>query len=98
VIIAGGTIGIAGGLMVLLLQGAYANNLSWQHASLNTGPTTVRSSAGSPNGTVSGQEVERSIRAGSEVSLGCGSIPVKASSDAKAFCVRECSAPPGPGE
>lgn len=31
-VIAGGAIGIAGGLMVLLLQGAYANNLSWQHA------------------------------------------------------------------
>jgi ABC-type branched-subunit amino acid transport system ATPase component/ABC-type branched-subunit amino acid transport system permease subunit len=31
-IIAGGTIGIAGGLMALLLQGVYANNLSWQHA------------------------------------------------------------------
>lgn len=32
VIVAGGAIGVAGGLMVLLLQGAYANNLSWQHA------------------------------------------------------------------
>ena len=32
VIVAGGVIGVAGGLMVLLLQGAYANNLSWQHA------------------------------------------------------------------
>lgn len=31
-IIAGGVIGVAGGLMVLLLQGAYADNLSWQHA------------------------------------------------------------------
>jgi len=30
--IAGGAIGIAGGLMALLLQGAYANNLNWQHA------------------------------------------------------------------
>jgi len=32
VVIAGGTIGLAGGLMALLLQGAYANNLNWQHA------------------------------------------------------------------
>jgi ABC-type branched-subunit amino acid transport system ATPase component/ABC-type branched-subunit amino acid transport system permease subunit len=32
VIVSGGAIGVAGGLMVLLLQGAYANNLSWQHA------------------------------------------------------------------
>jgi len=31
-IIAGGTIGVAGGLMALLLQGVYANNLNWQHA------------------------------------------------------------------
>jgi ABC-type branched-subunit amino acid transport system ATPase component/ABC-type branched-subunit amino acid transport system permease subunit len=31
-IIAGTVIGIAGGLMALLLQGAYANNLNWQHA------------------------------------------------------------------
>ena len=30
--IAGGAIGVAGGLMALLLQGAYANNLGWQHA------------------------------------------------------------------
>ena len=30
--IAGGTIGIAGGLMALLLQGVYANNLNWEHA------------------------------------------------------------------
>jgi len=30
--VAGGAIGVAGGLMVLLLQGVYANNLSWQHA------------------------------------------------------------------
>ena len=30
--IAGGAIGVAGGLMALLLQGVYANNLSWQHA------------------------------------------------------------------
>jgi branched-chain amino acid transport system ATP-binding protein len=30
--IAGGAIGVAGGLMALLLQGAYANNLNWQHA------------------------------------------------------------------
>ena len=32
VIVSGGVIGVAGGLMTLLLQGAYANNLSWQHA------------------------------------------------------------------
>lgn len=32
VVIAGGVIGVGGGLMALLLQGAYANNLSWQHA------------------------------------------------------------------
>ena len=32
VIIAGGVIGVGGGLMALLLQGAYANNLNWQHA------------------------------------------------------------------
>jgi len=31
-VIAGGVIGVAGGLMALLLQGAYANNLSWEHA------------------------------------------------------------------
>ena len=31
-VIAGGAIGVAGGLMALLLQGVYANNLSWQHA------------------------------------------------------------------
>ena len=31
-IVAGGAIGVAGGLMSLLLQGVYANNLSWQHA------------------------------------------------------------------
>jgi ABC-type branched-subunit amino acid transport system ATPase component/ABC-type branched-subunit amino acid transport system permease subunit len=31
-VFAGGVIGVAGGLMALLLQGAYANNLSWQHA------------------------------------------------------------------
>jgi ABC-type branched-subunit amino acid transport system ATPase component/ABC-type branched-subunit amino acid transport system permease subunit len=31
-VIAGGVIGVGGGLMALLLQGAYANNLSWQHA------------------------------------------------------------------
>jgi branched-chain amino acid transport system ATP-binding protein len=31
-VVAGGVIGVAGGLMSLLLQGAYANNLSWQHA------------------------------------------------------------------
>jgi branched-chain amino acid transport system ATP-binding protein len=30
--VAGGAIGVAGGLMALLLQGVYANNLSWQHA------------------------------------------------------------------
>jgi len=30
--IAAGVIGVAGGLMALLLQGAYANNLSWEHA------------------------------------------------------------------
>jgi branched-chain amino acid transport system ATP-binding protein len=30
--VAGGVIGIGGGLMSLLLQGVYANNLSWQHA------------------------------------------------------------------
>ncbi len=30
--IAGGVIGIAGGLMALLLQGVYANNLNWEHA------------------------------------------------------------------
>jgi branched-chain amino acid transport system ATP-binding protein len=30
--IAGGVIGVAGGLMALLLQGVYANNLGWQHA------------------------------------------------------------------
>ena len=30
--IAGGIIGIAGGLMALLLQGVYANNLNWSHA------------------------------------------------------------------
>jgi branched-chain amino acid transport system ATP-binding protein len=32
VVVAGGAIGVAGGLMALLLQGVYANNLSWQHA------------------------------------------------------------------
>jgi len=31
-VIAGGAIGIAGGLMALLLQGVYANNLNWSHA------------------------------------------------------------------
>ncbi len=31
-IVAGSVIGAAGGLMSLLLQGVYANNLSWQHA------------------------------------------------------------------
>ena len=31
-VVAGAVIGVAGGLMSLLLQGAYANNLSWQHA------------------------------------------------------------------
>ena len=31
-VIAGGIIGYAGGLLCLLLQGAYANNLSWEHA------------------------------------------------------------------
>ncbi|MFT3663418.1 ATP-binding cassette domain-containing protein [Piscinibacter sp.] len=31
-VIAGGVIGVAGGLMALLLQGVYANNLNWQHA------------------------------------------------------------------
>jgi len=30
--IAGGAIGISGGLMALLLQGVYANNLNWEHA------------------------------------------------------------------
>jgi len=30
--ISGGVIGVGGGLMALLLQGAYANNLNWQHA------------------------------------------------------------------
>lgn len=30
--IAGGVIGVAGGLMALLLQGVYANNLNWEHA------------------------------------------------------------------
>ena len=30
--ISGGVIGVAGGLMALMLQGAYANNLNWQHA------------------------------------------------------------------
>jgi len=30
--ISGGAVGYAGGLMCLLLQGAYANNLSWEHA------------------------------------------------------------------
>lgn len=29
---AGAAIGVAGGLMALMLQGAYANNLNWQHA------------------------------------------------------------------
>ena len=32
VIVSGGAIGVAGGLMALLLQGVYANNLNWQHA------------------------------------------------------------------
>ncbi|PWC39789.1 branched-chain amino acid ABC transporter ATP-binding protein/permease [Azospirillum sp. TSO35-2] len=32
VIVAGGAIGVAGGMMSLLLQGVYANNLNWQHA------------------------------------------------------------------
>jgi ABC-type branched-subunit amino acid transport system ATPase component/ABC-type branched-subunit amino acid transport system permease subunit len=32
VMIAGGAIGVAGGLMSLLLQGVYANNLNWEHA------------------------------------------------------------------
>jgi ABC-type branched-subunit amino acid transport system ATPase component/ABC-type branched-subunit amino acid transport system permease subunit len=31
-VIAGGVIGVAGGLMALLLQGVYANNLNWSHA------------------------------------------------------------------
>jgi branched-chain amino acid transport system ATP-binding protein len=31
-VVAGGVIGVAGGLMALMLQGAYANNLNWQHA------------------------------------------------------------------
>ncbi|MGJ4925596.1 ATP-binding cassette domain-containing protein [Bradyrhizobium sp. HKCCYLS2038] len=31
-VIAGGGIGAAGGLMALLLQGVYANNLNWEHA------------------------------------------------------------------
>ncbi|WP_316225352.1 branched-chain amino acid ABC transporter ATP-binding protein/permease [Bradyrhizobium sp. SZCCHNS3052] len=31
-VIAGGGIGVAGGLMALLLQGVYANNLNWEHA------------------------------------------------------------------
>ena len=31
-VIAGGAIGVAGGLMALLLQGVYANNLGWEHA------------------------------------------------------------------
>lgn len=31
-VIAGGAIGVAGGLMALLLQGVYANNLNWEHA------------------------------------------------------------------
>lgn len=31
-VIAAAVIGVGGGLMALLLQGAYANNLSWQHA------------------------------------------------------------------
>ncbi|NNM75288.1 branched-chain amino acid ABC transporter ATP-binding protein/permease [Enterovirga aerilata] len=31
-VVAGTVIGVGGGLMALLLQGAYANNLSWQHA------------------------------------------------------------------
>ncbi|MBN3723372.1 branched-chain amino acid ABC transporter ATP-binding protein/permease [Burkholderia sp. Ac-20379] len=31
-VMAGGTIGVAGGLMALLLQGVYANNLNWSHA------------------------------------------------------------------
>ncbi|WP_250504719.1 branched-chain amino acid ABC transporter ATP-binding protein/permease [Caballeronia sp. AZ7_KS35] len=31
-VMAGGTIGVAGGLMALLLQGVYANNLNWAHA------------------------------------------------------------------
>jgi ABC-type branched-subunit amino acid transport system ATPase component/ABC-type branched-subunit amino acid transport system permease subunit len=31
-VMAGAAIGAAGGLMALLLQGAYANNLNWQHA------------------------------------------------------------------
>jgi ABC-type branched-subunit amino acid transport system ATPase component/ABC-type branched-subunit amino acid transport system permease subunit len=30
--VAGTFVGLAGGLLALLLQGAYANNLSWQHA------------------------------------------------------------------
>ncbi len=30
--ISGGVIGLAGGLLAFLVQGAYANNLSWQHA------------------------------------------------------------------
>jgi len=31
-VISGGAIGVAGGLIALLLRGAYANNLNWQHA------------------------------------------------------------------
>jgi branched-chain amino acid transport system ATP-binding protein len=31
-VIAAGAIGVAGGLMALLLQGVYANNLNWSHA------------------------------------------------------------------
>ncbi|WP_233809454.1 branched-chain amino acid ABC transporter ATP-binding protein/permease [Paraburkholderia sp. HP33-1] len=31
-VVAGGVIGVAGGLMALLLQGVYANNLNWSHA------------------------------------------------------------------
>ena len=30
--VAGGVVGLAGGLLAILLQGAYPNNLSWQHA------------------------------------------------------------------
>ena len=31
-VIAGAVVGLAGGLLAILLQGAYPNNLSWQHA------------------------------------------------------------------
>ncbi len=44
---------------------------------------------------VNDQEDERSVRAGSEMSLGCGLTPGEGVLGRQGFCVRECSTPPG---